>query len=401
MRKALVAGGVVFGLLLAFWIVAGAVVWSRNSYPIPILPARPTLPGNNAYVLYQDVVLGIKSKNEISELFGSGSAPAAAAERVLRANEGALDSLHVAGSYPSVVTDLEPKKEFVAAIDYPNVSRLLILEARNRAAHSKGSPVDPVLDGVRFAEGSMKGGAMLHLLTAYMAYTPLFEGFPGLVRSLSAEQCKSGANELKRIVQDCETLEELVRNEHTVRFRQLTSTFPKPGRVFRFDIPWEEYERSFTLKPKAPAVEGLNKYFEAWKAQAERPISQLSPPPPPSGLEGILSSESFGPEEMGKRFLQFYWRDARLRLVYTALRLEQYKKEKGSYPDSLSTLGTDLLFTDPFSLQPLKYGRSDTEYTLYSVGPNGKDDGGASINEARLSPDRSGDLPLQPTFGRR
>jgi hypothetical protein len=300
-----------------------------------------------------------------------------------------------------MVTELEPKENFVAAIDFPNVTKLLLLDARMRTRKAPATAMEPVLDGARFSEGVMRGGAMLHLLTGYLSYAPLFEGFPSIVRALPAEACSSGVEGLKRIIADEASLEELVRNEHAVRFRQLTSTFPAPGRIFRFDIPWDDAKREFTMKPKAPAVEGLNKYFDAWQAQSKKQIGQVTPPPGPSGMEGILNDGSMGPEEIGKRFLQFYWRDARLRLMYTALRLEQHRKEKGTYPADLKALGSDPLFADPFSGNALVYRPSSGSYALYSVGPNGKDDGGTALNEARLSPEKSGDLPLTPTFGRR
>jgi hypothetical protein len=401
MRKAVIAGSALFCLLLLLWIVGGVLVWSRNSYAAPSFSPRRSLPANNAYTVYTDAVRSVRSPKEILKLFGDSSPPAEARARVLRENAAVLKSLKAAASQPSVVTELEPKQGFVAAIDFPNVSRLLALEGRARASGAPKTALEPMIDGLRFSEGVMRGGAMLHLLTAYMAYAPLFQAFPDMVRAAPADACRSAADEIKSVIKEQASLDEIVANEHAVRYRQLVSTFPKPSRVFSLDIPWSGYERDFTLKPKAPAVEGLNRYFEAWKVQAKQPITRLTPPPAPTGLQGILNDDGMGPEEMTKRVLQFYWRDARLRMVYTALRLEQQRRQKGRYPSSLGGLGADPLFTDPFSGQPLVYNSAGTSYSLYSVGPNGKDDGGAPLNEARLNPKADGDLPLNPTFGRR
>jgi hypothetical protein len=87
--------------------------------------------------------------------------------------------------------------------------------------------------------------------------------------------------------------------------------------------------------------------------------------------------------------------------MYTALQLEHLRKTRGQYPPSLAALGDDPLFIDPFSGKPFIYRPEGVAYTLYSVGPNQKDDGGLAFPEGRMSPDRPGDLPLQPTFGMR
>ena len=69
------------------------------------------------------------------------------------------------------------------------------------------------------------------------------------------------------------------------------------------------------------------------------------------------------------------WRE--LVVVGTALR--EYRELNGRYPESLDALSPDLLPThilDRFTLQPLQYRATKTTYLLYSVGINGKDEGG-------------------------
>jgi hypothetical protein len=70
----------------------------------------------------------------------------------------------------------------------------------------------------------------------------------------------------------------------------------------------------------------------------------------------------------------FDTRQARL-----ACRLAIYKAQHGSYPATLEELGAQDLLTDPFSPdgKPFRYRlEPDGKFTLYSVGPNGIDDGG-------------------------
>jgi hypothetical protein len=62
--------------------------------------------------------------------------------------------------------------------------------------------------------------------------------------------------------------------------------------------------------------------------------------------------------------------------------LRAYRLEHGVFPASLNALalpqGRDI---DPFGKgAPLKYRKSGGSYVLYSVGPDGKDDGGKAID---------------------
>ncbi|MCS6829639.1 MAG: hypothetical protein RMM08_02110 [Armatimonadota bacterium] len=58
------------------------------------------------------------------------------------------------------------------------------------------------------------------------------------------------------------------------------------------------------------------------------------------------------------------------------LLLRVYWLQHGNYPDTLHALKLDELIIDPFSGKELVYKREGERYRLYSVGQDGKDDGG-------------------------
>ena len=66
----------------------------------------------------------------------------------------------------------------------------------------------------------------------------------------------------------------------------------------------------------------------------------------------------------------------------TVLALKQWRLEKNEYPANLDELVTagylKELPMDPYTDKPLIYKKTDDNFTLYSVGPNFKDDGGES-----------------------
>ena len=77
-----------------------------------------------------------------------------------------------------------------------------------------------------------------------------------------------------------------------------------------------------------------------------------------------------------------------LLLVHLARRA--YRVEHHEYPATLKTLVPDYLPcvpADPFALaDPLRYKRVGGKYVLYSIGPDGRDDGGRPIFDAKKIP---------------
>ena len=92
--------------------------------------------------------------------------------------------------------------------------------------------------------------------------------------------------------------------------------------------------------------------------------------------------------------------EARLRLLMTDLAIRQFQSERGVYPNRLAELVPQFLKAlprDPFGTNGFIYRTQTNGFLLYSVGPDGKDDGGTPI----AARGQSGDIPsstlgLQP-----
>lgn len=88
-------------------------------------------------------------------------------------------------------------------------------------------------------------------------------------------------------------------------------------------------------------------------------------------------------DNLERPVIRFIYERAALqdRLLQYALELRAHKLEVGAYPDVFPTA------LDPFSLdgKPLIYKREGDTYRLYSVGPDGKDDGGAAIQTVEVN----------------
>jgi hypothetical protein len=103
-----------------------------------------------------------------------------------------------------------------------------------------------------------------------------------------------------------------------------------------------------------------------WRFASSDPRSLLS--------QAVLSEQKFP-----ARLLRI---EAGKRLVITAIALERFKLAHGEYPESLSSLASQYLTTvllDPVDKQPMRYHRQpDGTFLLYSIGPDGIDNGGDS-----------------------
>jgi hypothetical protein len=78
---------------------------------------------------------------------------------------------------------------------------------------------------------------------------------------------------------------------------------------------------------------------------------------------------------------------ARLRCALVALAAERYRQKFGDWPKALADLVPQYLAAvplDPFDGKPLQYRRTNTGAIIYSVGEDGRDDGG----DAKPPPDK-------------
>ncbi len=89
---------------------------------------------------------------------------------------------------------------------------------------------------------------------------------------------------------------------------------------------------------------------------------------------------------------------ARIRSATTALALERFRLANGALPKELSELVPRFLSHvpgDPFDGRPLRYKLLPKGYVVYSVGPDGRDDGGKELPAKNSGP---GGLPYDITF---
>lgn len=88
---------------------------------------------------------------------------------------------------------------------------------------------------------------------------------------------------------------------------------------------------------------------------------------------------------------------AQQRLFVIHLALLAYHDQHDTWPDKLDNLAPEILTVvpvDPYSESPFIYRIEDDDYRLYSIGNNGRDDGGDG-DETGLAPDMTYDLTVE------
>lgn len=135
------------------------------------------------------------------------------------------------------------------------------------------------------------------------------------------------------------------------------------------------------------ARHNVNRYYDAYKT--DLPVAGklvqdsfwLIPNVAPLGvLEGYLDFKWWDPVRHQHSCLyEYYISRSNLEAAVTMLALEAYRRDRGTYPQQLKNLVPEYLPRLPIDYldsQPLRYRSLQNDYLLYSVGTNGKDDGG-------------------------
>jgi hypothetical protein len=135
-----------------------------------------------------------------------------------------------------------------------------------------------------------------------------------------------------------------------------------------------------------------------WRSRLRSIVAPWSPQPP---------SLPFDPWQSHRESIALH--ETRLRLLQTELAIHAFQNERGAFPQRLDELTPAYLPAvpvDPYSGRPLVYRNainrsSDSQsrdFVLYSVGPDGIDDGGKFVTQP-LKPGENYDLRLEPLPG--
>jgi hypothetical protein len=152
--------------------------------------------------------------------------------------------------------------------------------------------------------------------------------------------------------------------------------------------PWRTARLALT--PRRTMLADLDRYYRQRIAESKKPIQCRAHLPYPDSIPEAQPGPYFPPDD------SIRWELARTEysLLEVALAVRMYYLEHGRYPARLADISKKWLPAIPEDLweQPIAYRLKNGQPVFYSLGPDGKDDGGQPADPMDLTPASRGDL---------
>jgi hypothetical protein len=385
------------GALIVF-VVLFTVAYSFTGKYQPVLPPQPPVPSPNALDDYIAAGQMFKANGGSKPMYGPDGEPVLLSESaVVQANLPVLAQLRAGLTKECRVPftgDFAVTFPYLA--DMRDLARLLSAEADVYAAGgNREHALESGLDAIQMGSDLQRGGTLLHGLVGVAIQAIGQQSMLSRIDRLKRKDCDRLIPRMQKILKNRVPPYEILQQERVWALTTLTkmkdSDFAQPTQSLDDEEPaggsnsvtkgliWH-FMRDKTIRD-------LEKYYDALNAEAKKPRSQRVPLPEPGGLAGIFAPVFEGATS------SFEIMETRNRLTLCAIALRKYFLKYDKLPATLKELGLDpTLLEDPFSGGELKYLPKGENYLLYSVGEDGKDDGGVPANEV-ISP-QIGDIGI-------
>lgn len=251
------------------------------------------------------------------------------------------------------------------------LARLLTVEGQIKQEQGDWyGAVNSRLDAVRLGADVPHGGVILSDLVGIACQSIGRQRLWDVVDHLTAAQARQAAHRLEAIQTRQVPFVDVLQEEKWSGQSVMMNSFRNPK--------WQAID---FWHSKRMSMHNYTRYMDTAMKSARQPYALGNTEPPM-------------PHDLMTAFLAPVVTPARLRhtdnegqnaLLITALALHAYHLEHGAYPTALSELVPAYLARvpdDPFALSgPVRYRRNGAAFVLYSVGPDGKDDGGTPIRD--------------------
>ncbi|BDI30835.1 hypothetical protein CCAX7_28860 [Capsulimonas corticalis] len=261
------------------------------------------------------------------------------------------------------------------------LARLFKLEAQVRAAHGDwAGAADSDMDSIQMGEMCVRGGTMIAALLGVavqaIGHMDLWER----IDHLNGLQARQAVMRMQKIEKLHAPYAEVIDQEKREELTEMKLLFRQPNwrkqlaQIMENTVPVSQLQG---LTPAKLTSEYI-RYMDSVKAATHRPyntaIRQNIPCSPAIAMFAIAVAPVIFNDTLSR---------TQHSLLLTALALQTYHAQRHIYPNDLTQLTPAILTAapdDPFSDAPFKYRQMGARYLLYSVGPDGRDDGGKAIS---------------------
>jgi hypothetical protein len=405
----------------------GAGLWHHSMNVTPVVNAPyPKMPSPNAYDYYVDAARLVKDNKKIAEASNpspkplpqpsgpgptasptpgptspgaQGPAPTAPApphvyslaekDALVRKNAAALARLRQGFAYRYQSPPIRSWNHGVPYLmKFRDLGRLLSLEGQTKAAHGdRGGAMDSYLDAIRFGGQVPHGKSMMEMSAGRaiqrIGRNPAWK----CVNRLSAADALSSVRKLEKISRNTVDFADVLEEEKWILLSSSADMLRDVDFQRRMFID-DPFDLRFLFCSKRAILANLASFMDRSAADARRPYQLRRPLPLPNDP----LSEYLCPQYTRERFVYVEEMQLQNSLLTVSLSLRAYKLQNGIYPTSLTQLTPSCLKTlpkDPFSLKgTFRYKLKGENYVLYSVGPDGKDNGGTAVFNPSVEQDR-------------
>lgn len=315
---------------------------------------------------------------------------------LVRANAPALAALREGLGRAYLAPPVRSSQARMPYLDeYRKLARLLRLESEVRAARGETgkaarSALDAIALGIEVEHSSPVMGKLVGVACEAIGRSALWD----LIPRLSAAEATAAARRLEELSVGKPSTSDTFTEERWVLLASTLEMMRQPGWRESMLTPFGNESRAVAGVIYVTSLPySKTRILNALDAHMNRLITRSNEPyagphseemprdnPVPKLLENLL------PEFTQFRFVDLK-DDAENRLLAASLALRAYRLEHGKYPASLASLdsaGLKSVPRDPFGVgQPLGYRPAGTSYVLWSVGPDGMDQGGNPIRNTQ------------------
>jgi hypothetical protein len=397
---------VLLALVLAALCGLGVWMYNANKTPLVAIPPPYPMPARNAYDYFRAAAQGVETANVGgTDLAFWGKAdpdshPLAERQAAVAAVQNQLATLHEGFRYP-----YEPPASRSFAHLFPEFA-----EFRNLARYLKGAgkvkqeqgdwqgAMESYLDCLRLGGDMKRHGTMISLLVSIAIQAIGRVNTAECVDHLTAPQARAAAQRLEAIIAQEPPYADTLQEDKWATQAALLELFQRNDwRKQLLTMSDTPQKISITLSSKRHIMQEITKENDANIARAQLPYALARTTPPP------VSQYPFSATFEKARF-KYEENKVDNALLLVQLALRAYQAEHGNYPATLQALTPRYLTkipTDNFATAgTFHYAPRGAQYLLYSVGPDGKDDGGrpcersggSSDNRYIIDEDSPGDI---------
>jgi len=413
---------VLTGLLVGMVALAGLVPWrlsAADEFPNIHIPDPPPLPMPNARDYYEKagdlLVLRLPPTNEpikftyidISDMARLGIAPGVGVtpfgnqpspsltemQGLMQANQPAFAMLRQGFAYEYGDSTNRASNEISRSLSiYRNLMCALSADSyTRRCAGDWEGAMDSCLDGLSLGEEIPHARNLLYLLTGIAIQAGVRRQAWEIVPHLSAQKSTTAMKRLEAISAREVSYADIMLRQKWHFENKLLATFRTPN--------WQEqmveaFHIDAKMKPrlkqmsKSYIITTYDRYVDTMIARAKKPCAAQGAEPPSPDNPLLWNSSFIDPYR--KAQFKSSCNTTYNALLLVTLALQAYHAEHNTYPDTLAALTHAYLKAVPADLfgsgESLHYRRTDTGYVLYSIGPDGKDDGGVPSIDGQIRP---------------